>query len=393
MSQDFMKSKLPPIYRRNNQDAYLDPIRQKLIYVTPEETIRQHVISFLIDELKVPKNMIRVEEPLKHYNIDDKGRVDIVINRYDDIDKIVYPIAVIECKAPGVLLGESAANQMFFYADNLNCDYCMMVNSDNYFCYKFENDTYIPIEKLPNYADMLGGNYKEILIDAPPPRLTFEEIKNKHILEYIESGDIGDSTPLELACPMVNFLECLLYINRKLPAKKYKIFRVIEDYGVRLLSYGNAAGLKFDNPYRSFLIEYKGNVEFVSISVTGYYNDNKPDVYKTTINVAIDNEKTSHHSLELSVDNNVEIYRDVLVFYHSGKIAIGNLGSGKIDELRNFIEKEYPYIIDGKRFNLGVLKHNRLWNLDDPEVMELVENLISYALIRDEYREYVKSHR
>lgn len=86
-------------------------------------------------------------------------------------------------------------------------------------------------------------------------------------------------------------------------------------------------------------------------------------------------------------------YKDVLVFYHSGKIIIGNLESGKIDELRNFIKKEYLYIIDGNKFNLGVLQHNRLWNLDDPEVMELVEDLISYALSRDEYREYIRNKR
>ena len=29
--------KLPPIYHRNGKDCYLDPIRQKLIYITPVE--------------------------------------------------------------------------------------------------------------------------------------------------------------------------------------------------------------------------------------------------------------------------------------------------------------------------------------------------------------------
>lgn len=31
--------KLPPIYHRNGKDCYLDPIRQKLIYITPEERV------------------------------------------------------------------------------------------------------------------------------------------------------------------------------------------------------------------------------------------------------------------------------------------------------------------------------------------------------------------
>ena len=33
---------LPPVYTRNNKKCYLDPIRKKLIYITPEETIRQN---------------------------------------------------------------------------------------------------------------------------------------------------------------------------------------------------------------------------------------------------------------------------------------------------------------------------------------------------------------
>ena len=72
---DLQKYKLPPIYKRNNRDCFLDPIRQKLIYITPEETVRQRVVSFLINELKVPANMISVEENLSHYYKDSKKRI------------------------------------------------------------------------------------------------------------------------------------------------------------------------------------------------------------------------------------------------------------------------------------------------------------------------------
>ena len=36
--------------------------------------------------------------------------------------------------------------------------------------------------------------------------------------------------------------------------------------------------------------------------------------------------------------------------------------------------------------------NDRLWQLDDPDVVEIIENLISYSIVRDEYREYVKNH-
>ena len=72
MQFDISKQRLPVIYKRGGKDCYLDPIRKKLIYITPEETVRQKVISYLIDDLKVPAEMILVEEHLSHYGIQSK---------------------------------------------------------------------------------------------------------------------------------------------------------------------------------------------------------------------------------------------------------------------------------------------------------------------------------
>ena len=78
---EFEKQKLPKIYERQGKDCYLDPIREKLIFITPEETVRQQVISYLLNVLKVPKNMIDVEIHLSHYGVKSKRRVDILINK------------------------------------------------------------------------------------------------------------------------------------------------------------------------------------------------------------------------------------------------------------------------------------------------------------------------
>jgi len=43
MNLDNMK--LPPIYTREGKPCYMDPIRKKLIPVTPEETVRQKMIA------------------------------------------------------------------------------------------------------------------------------------------------------------------------------------------------------------------------------------------------------------------------------------------------------------------------------------------------------------
>ena len=69
MEIDLSGQKLPEIFTRNGKRCYLDPIRERLTYVTPEETVRQRMISYIMDRLDVPANMIRVEEPLRRYGI------------------------------------------------------------------------------------------------------------------------------------------------------------------------------------------------------------------------------------------------------------------------------------------------------------------------------------
>lgn len=122
-----------------------------------------------------------------------------------------------------------------------------------------------------------------------------------------------------------------------------------------MLSYGNAAGGRFFGPYRSFLVRVNGNVEFYSIGVTTYCKSTSPDKVKTGIAIAHDDERESHHALQLVADDNLMVH--------------------------------------GNKFYLGSLTNDRLFRLDDPDVIHLIVNLIYYAMIRDEYREYVKRNK
>lgn len=399
MSFEFEKIGLPPIYKRCGKDCYLDGIRQKLIYITPEEEVRQKVIKYLIEELQVPREMIAVEKHLSHYGIESSKRADIVIHKFDE-DTIQAPIAVIECKAPGVYIDNRARDQIIHYCDLIGCDYAMIINDLDYLCFKYveEEKKYIPIENLPKYSEMLEGIHTKWEIGELPPRILFENLE-KFLKETFGVGeaevsfDISPQTEMRKAIPTFNLYEGLLDTRRKMPTGQYELFRLIEDYGVRMLSYGNASGGSFFGPYRSFLIDFNGSTEFVSISITTYWKASNPDNVKTCLVVAIDNEKSTHHALQLVIDDNLIVSGNRCDFFHHGRIAIGNKGSGKIDELRTFVLNRYPQIISNNKFYLGTLVHDRLWGLDDPQVIKLLENLISYALIRDEYREFVKGNK
>ena len=379
MKKNFMDYPLSEIIIKNGKEKIFDPIRKKFFNVKPEETVRQHLISFLIDELKVPKNMICVEEHLSNYGIDSNERADIIVN-YEEKNNIL-PLLVIECKAPEIFLNDKAREQMFGYAEKLGNNYCWLTNGEeNYFYYLGEK-----IDEIPNYSEMLEGKYIPAPIEEFEKRTELEELEEKYF-DYVDEGNIGEDTPKNLAIPMTNFLECLLDVEHKFPEKKYKIFSVIKDYGLRDLSVGNGGGGNFSGSYRSFFIEYKGNKKFVSLLISSYYNFSNQDVIKTSINVAIDTDKgTSHNSLQLVIDKNFETYDEKIRFLHDGLITKFR-GRLPTDGLRKLVSEKYPEIIRGKKFYLGTLMNNRLFYLDDQEVMKVVENLISYALIRDDYR-------
>ena len=178
MINDLSKAQLPPIYKRDGRDCYLDPIRQKLIFITPEETVRQRVISYLMDTLHVPANMVRVEEQLSHYGIKSKNRADIIVEKFNEEKQETNPLVVIECKAPGISLGESQAKQMTGYADALLSDFCMMTNGTDTFCYYYDADKkgYVEVESLPEYVSMVKVELVEVPKSELLPRLTIDEI-------------------------------------------------------------------------------------------------------------------------------------------------------------------------------------------------------------------------
>jgi hypothetical protein len=55
------------IYEVGGTKKYLCKVRKMLIHITPEETIRQSFLSYLINEIKIPENKILVVESIVHH--------------------------------------------------------------------------------------------------------------------------------------------------------------------------------------------------------------------------------------------------------------------------------------------------------------------------------------
>lgn len=336
------------------------------------ETVKNEVIDTLSKQ--TPEDSVTCEKN------------NIIIVNYEN-DEEIMPLTVVKCMSSSEKISENIIKQTKQYAESIKAVWVAVTNGKNaeYFHYNQETDWY-SIKCMPYWCDMYRGNCHWFY-----SWITFEDLEKEGIPQYVDAGNIGDDTPVDLQTAMVNLYECLLDKEVTFPVCQYQIFTLIKDIGIRFGFYGNASGGHFEGLYRSFLIDFEGKKQLISIGMSGYCTHSKPDIIKTAICVAIDSEDKSHHALQLVVDNNnLCISGDRVIFQHDGKIGNAPKGSS-IKEEKLFIERYYPYILRNNRIYLGELPSDRLWNISDPDVVELIENLISYALIRDKYRDYIKS--
>ncbi len=371
---------LPQIHESRGKEYYVDPFRERLILKTPEETVRQQVLQYLLSCKNVPKEMLQVEMRLSKYQVESARRADIIVERFNGNKGELSPLAIVECKAPEVMIGDSAIQQVIDYADDLNAEYIFVTNGDYAITAKYESDSnqYVLLNELPDYQSMLCGQGDYLPKDKPKERFTFDTLdENK---DYYRGYEFNPDTPIELLPFLTNLWECFLDTSHKMPEKQYKHFRLVKDYGIRFLSCGNAAGGSYQGAYRSFLIEFQSDTKFMNL---GFFDYGSHTIL--TVSVDKDNNKP-HNSLQYDV-NGIITNEQRYSFPHHGKIAIGKKGSGKVSELKELIEKEAPELLIHGDIFLGTLHNRKLLYLDDYDVTDFVEKLLTYALIRDVFRE------
>ena len=379
---------LPPIYKRNGQDCFFDPYREKVIPVTPEEIIRQKIAGWLEAKLNIPGHCMILEQHLSHYQIASRDRADIIIHEEVE-NNALAPIAVVECKADSVMISDKTLDQCFKYADLLGVNYAFVTNGIDFLSYRYDKNTdrYVELKAPPNYTDMLNGEVGEIQIYDFLERPDMDAMKEPSVQKrYIDDFIIGAATKQSLVPHIINLFECLLDTTKTLSKTEGKRFAVVKDVGIRISSYGNAAGYDFVSPYRCFIIKDKfGNHQVVSFGFNAYGND------QTILCVAIDDFKKSHHALQLLMDRYAKPVFDELRFTHTGRIAVGHSGSASAKDLLNKVFEERPDLYLNGELRLGAIPTDLLLTMDHPAVTDLVINLIDYALIRDEYRAIIKA--
>ncbi len=165
----------------------------------------------------------------------------------------------------------------------------------------------------------------------------------------------------------------------KIPFKELNGVKYVKDLGVRYTKFGNASGYDWTGDYRSFIVEdKKGSNQIISLAILGGY-----------IIVAIENDKYSHNSLQLFIQDFVKVKESKVKVFHNGRLTLGKSGMVKFSEVLDYVEEKAPDLLNNNRkIELGNLDNSKQFDWEQEDVRNFIGRLVKYAIIRDDLREY-----
>ena len=123
-----------------------DPLRKKYVALTPEEQVRQCMISWLSTSKHYPLSLMASEYQIKFNKL--SFRCDIVVFKRN-----LSPKIIIECKAPSVKLNKDVIDQVLRYNMILNVELIVITNGISTFAFKLNDRGYVPTNEIDDYKD------------------------------------------------------------------------------------------------------------------------------------------------------------------------------------------------------------------------------------------------
>ena len=132
---------------REGKTYVFDPLRKRMVLLTPEEEVRQKMLYLLVEHLNVPAGLMAVEYSMKVNGLDKRA------------DAVVFgtegsPLMVVECKAPSVEITQVVLDQALRYHSALRPRYLLLSNGTVTYCFKTEGQTLQSLDHLPDFNEM-----------------------------------------------------------------------------------------------------------------------------------------------------------------------------------------------------------------------------------------------
>lgn len=122
------------ISKGGSKTTVFDVIRRKFIVLTPEEWVRQHLVHYMINQLKYPKSLINVEDGLRVNKM--QKRSDVVIH-----DRNGKVFMIVECKSFKVKLKQDAMDQLSNYNQRYKAAFLALTNGKGLFVCQMDYET------------------------------------------------------------------------------------------------------------------------------------------------------------------------------------------------------------------------------------------------------------
>ena len=144
---------LPPgsfkITNKHGKKFIFDVLRKKYVALTPEEWVRQHFTSFLLNQKGYPKGLLANEIQINLNGT--KKRCDTELFNRDLSARMI-----VEYKAPTVPITQAVFDQITRYNVVLRVEYLIVSNGLNHYCCHIDYTTgkYRFLQDIPRYEEL-----------------------------------------------------------------------------------------------------------------------------------------------------------------------------------------------------------------------------------------------
>jgi len=119
-------------------------VRKKHIILTPEEWVRQHFISYFLNQLAYPKGLLTVEKKIQYGAMEKRWDLATFMP-----DRECF--LLLECKAPSIPITKAVFEQSLIYYKGLQSRFLVLSNGIEHIIFKKEKHGLTIIKEFPSY--------------------------------------------------------------------------------------------------------------------------------------------------------------------------------------------------------------------------------------------------
>ena len=119
-------------------------VRKKKVILTPEEWVRQHFISFFLNQRSYPKGLLTVEKKIQYGTMEKRWDLASFMPNHECF-------LLLECKAPRISITKAVFEQSLIYYKGLQSRFLVLSNGIEHIIFKKEKNGLSVIEDFPDY--------------------------------------------------------------------------------------------------------------------------------------------------------------------------------------------------------------------------------------------------